>query len=1287
MLVTNLGEEARNPEDIMTRRPIRRWKDTSIWANLQFRIVPVSQPAASGDSEMTNNIDKMSDQENTSATPANPGSDTTKRRPGRGTNQTQYLLKSVLKPLWKHQYSWPFQKPVDATKLGLVDYHKIIKHPMDLGTIKKRLETNYYYSGKECIQDFNIMFTNCYIYNKSGEDIVVMAEILEKLFLQKVAGMPTEEKETLPPGKRGPKAKSAAPKAAPPPVANNISPVLSQTKIPPPVSVSETNALPEPKPPVSASKPPASKAPPAAKQETASVVATSTSNSTVIPPFAKEDVGPKEEVGVVKSTMPTEPPPPQVSPTVVPPTQPTKTKKGVKRKADTTTPVPPFDPQYEVPPIQEKIAAKITPARRESIRQIKKPKRDLPDEQVRPKTSTAFPSAQGHGSSETPHGAKVKKGKLSEGLKYCNGILKELFAKKHAGYAWPFYKPVDASSLGLHDYHDVIKKPMDLGTVKKKMEGREYKNPQDFAEDVRLIFTNCYRYNPPESDVVNMAKNLQDVFELKYARMPDEPHAPPETSAAAPPPKDPTSPNSSSVSVIVSSSDEEDESEEERERRLRELQEQLKMVQEQLGKLTQEHFAKAKEKKDRKMKRRKEREKEREIKKESRSNKEPVQPPVIPTVTTPVEPIKHPNKTNKKSKLKTPSQKRPNGPKRTNAKPSSKKNKTLAPGLVPPLVPEFDSEDEDNAKPMTYDEKRQLSLDINRLPGDKLGRVVHIIQSREPSLRDSNPDEIEIDFETLKPSTLRELETYVMSCLKKKPRKPYTKKTPGKSREEAQKEKKEELERRLQNVTGQLGTSAKKPTKKEEGSVVDVVGGAGRTLTSSSSSSDSDTSSDSSSSSSSESSDSESESPKKKPKPTVNQTRSPAMSPPVKITIGGSSSLNKMSVKSGEPAIQPSHVPTSSSAVPSHMHPPQLPPMQPLPPVQSLPPALPPVFSPHHLNPPALEDSLSPPQMSPPLLQTGLPTSVIQPMPASPPIVLSAPVRPASHSLPQQPSRPSAMATAKPQGKNIIPVQSTNDGNLNPLLPSSHAPALTPPPPSLDVMSPLHPQESMSPLQVPSPIEISPPHEKPKPNPYAFMDDDESNSPHPSPKPVPPGATVSASGVGVSFGVGTDGGKSDPKGSLNAMKKQDIKLKNVGSWSSLASLSSQHSNSAQKKSSSAMQSFEMFKKQAKEKLERNKALIEQQEHRRIQKAHAERERQRLEKERQREIQEQEALELARQKFKAQEEMNRQQEKEKASAMKQRERMKEQERRRREAMANQINMNEQSELMASFEEMM
>jgi len=55
---------------------------------------------------------------------------------------------------------------------------------MDLGTIKKRLDNNYYWSGKECIQDFNTMFTNCYVYNKPGEDVVVMAQTLEKVFIK-----------------------------------------------------------------------------------------------------------------------------------------------------------------------------------------------------------------------------------------------------------------------------------------------------------------------------------------------------------------------------------------------------------------------------------------------------------------------------------------------------------------------------------------------------------------------------------------------------------------------------------------------------------------------------------------------------------------------------------------------------------------------------------------------------------------------------------------------------------------------------------------------------------------------------------------------------------------------------------------------------------------------------------------------------------------------------------------------------------------------------------------------
>ena len=39
---------------------------------------------------------------------------------------------------------------------------------------------------------------------------------------------------------------------------------------------------------------------------------------------------------------------------------------------------------------------------------------------------------------------------------------------------------------------------------------------------MRLIFTNCYKYNPKGSDIIIMAEKLQKVFEMRFAKIPDE---------------------------------------------------------------------------------------------------------------------------------------------------------------------------------------------------------------------------------------------------------------------------------------------------------------------------------------------------------------------------------------------------------------------------------------------------------------------------------------------------------------------------------------------------------------------------------------------------------------------------------------------------------------------------------------------------------------------------------------------------------------------------------------------
>ncbi|XP_042614132.1 bromodomain testis-specific protein-like isoform X2 [Cyprinus carpio] len=643
------------------------------------------------------------------------------KKPGRLTNQLQYLEKVVFKSLWRHQFSWPFRQPVDAVRLGLPDYYTIIKKPMDMSSIKKRLDNNYYWKAMECVEDFNTMFTNCYVYNRPGDDIVLMAQALEKLFLEKVANMPQEEFEI-----------SALTSKAPVKGGRKPTAVLKRPRSP----VSEV-----------------------VFQQTV----------TVIPPDALH-------------TIPSAPLSAQLT---------AKLKNGVKRKADTTTPSASSISSCESSYVTEPKVLKLF-SRRGSGRPIKPPCKDLPE--------------------SPPQHQVGRRTKLSERLKYCNATLKEMFAKKHSAYAWPFYKPVDAKALGLLDYHEIIHQPMDMSTIKKKIEAREYTDALQFAADMRLMFSNCYKYNPPGHEVVTMARKLQDVFEFRFSKIPDEPkNSAPASSQnrvrkeRAHNPSSSESSDSESSSPSENSSDAE-EDEEERAQRLANLEEQLKAVRDQLQLLTQTPLLKPKKREKSKKKRKKER-----------------------------EPSKR-----KGEEMKKPAKIQ----KRSNSKSSGWKESRA-----------YDSEEEMNALPMSYEEKRQLSLDINKLPGDKLGKVVNVIKAREPLLRDTDPEEIEIDFETLKPSTLRALECYVVACVRKKPKEMDKKKL--------QKSEIKEMDKELQHTNGE--SNNKKAKIEAEGEIKDVSHPY-RLSDSSSSSSSSDNSSSDSSSSDSCDSDSEQKAKRKQSK-------------------------------------------------------------------------------------------------------------------------------------------------------------------------------------------------------------------------------------------------------------------------------------------------------------------------------------------------------------------------------------------------------------------------------------
>ncbi|KAK2093555.1 Transcription intermediary factor 1-alpha [Saguinus oedipus] len=72
----------------------------------------------------------------------------------------------------------------------------------------------------------------------------------------------------------------------------------------------------------------------------------------------------------------------------------------------------------------------------------------------------------------------------------------------------------DPVPLTLPDYYKIIKNPMDLSTIKKRLKDYSmYSKPEDFVADFRLIFQNCAQFNEPDSEVANAGIKLENYFE------------------------------------------------------------------------------------------------------------------------------------------------------------------------------------------------------------------------------------------------------------------------------------------------------------------------------------------------------------------------------------------------------------------------------------------------------------------------------------------------------------------------------------------------------------------------------------------------------------------------------------------------------------------------------------------------------------------------------------------------------------------------------------------------------
>eukprot|EP00960_Hanusia_phi_P009265 267907-Hanusia_phi.AAC.1 len=229
-------------------------------------------------------------------------------------------------------------------------------------------------------------------------------------------------------------------------------------------------------------------------------------------------------------------------------------------------------------------------------------------------------------------------------------------------------------------YFDVIKNPMDLGTVLNKLDNGFYDKKEQWVADVKLVWENAMVFNPPGNDVHECAKHMSNYFENALLPSCKRTSVASVTAAQSVP---------STCSPAASSGG--------GDRKILEMQRKVEMLQREVTSI-------------------------REAKVRRRVG---------------CGPCMNCNRQNTKQ-----------------GGGSAKKKAPVAANKI-----------------MTFEEKRDLSMNIQKLNGEQTDQIIAIIRKRQASVL-ADDEEIEIDIDSLDNITLRELQKFVEDCLVKSRLKP-----------------------------------------------------------------------------------------------------------------------------------------------------------------------------------------------------------------------------------------------------------------------------------------------------------------------------------------------------------------------------------------------------------------------------------------------------------------------------------------------------------------------------------
>ncbi|KAF9482179.1 Bromodomain-containing protein [Pholiota conissans] len=95
-------------------------------------------------------------------------------------NSVKALMEKLLKEMVAEPKAWAFLKPVDTTEL--LDYFDVIKHPMDFSTIQHKIRSNQYKTFDNFVDDVQLVFDNCRLYNPEATIYAKNARFMDQFF-------------------------------------------------------------------------------------------------------------------------------------------------------------------------------------------------------------------------------------------------------------------------------------------------------------------------------------------------------------------------------------------------------------------------------------------------------------------------------------------------------------------------------------------------------------------------------------------------------------------------------------------------------------------------------------------------------------------------------------------------------------------------------------------------------------------------------------------------------------------------------------------------------------------------------------------------------------------------------------------------------------------------------------------------------------------------------------------------------------------------------------------------